>query len=198
MKSHRAAAAPAAAAALLIALPAPAALILTVGDLTLQPGQAGQQVALHLGNTGGALDYGGLNFSVRLGDGTAGPALTGVDLLTGTPLAAPDNFGGQFPDSENTPWKQFWSVASTTATLPAGDSLLVTLTFDTTGLSDGTWALSLFGTGMPATQLLDRAGGEYAVTLQNGTLTVVPEPGVLAGVAGVALLAFALARPARR
>lgn len=190
------------AAALLAALPAPAALVITVGSHDLQPNQAGQQVSLHVGNTGGALDYGGLNFSVRIGDGTAGPALTAVDLLSGTPLAAPDNFGGQFPDSGNTSWKQFWSVASTTATLPAGDSLLVTLTFDTTGLSDGAWALSLFGTGMPATQLLDRSGGEFAVALQNGTLTVVPEPGALAGAAGAALLAFGLARlipaPARR
>ncbi|HMO64880.1 MAG TPA: hypothetical protein PKE47_06610, partial [Verrucomicrobiota bacterium] len=79
---------PLAAAALLVSLPAPAALILSVGDHLLQPNQAGQQVELFVENTGGPLAYGGLDFSVRVGDGTAGPALTGVDLLAGPAVSA--------------------------------------------------------------------------------------------------------------
>lgn len=179
--------------ALVIPSSVSAAYVITVGDFNLQPNQSDQQVSLFIENTGGSSDYGGLNFSILVGDGLSGPAITGVNLLTGTPFEAA-NFGGQFADGANTPRQQFWSVASLSAVLPAGQSRLATLTFDTTGLTPGSWSLNLFGSGMPSTALFDYTASEYTALFENGTLTVVPEPETYGLLAAAGLMGFALWR----
>lgn len=172
-----------------------ATLVITTGDRVLLPNQTGQALDLFVDNPGTELPYGGLNFSIRIGaDGSSGPILTGVNLLDGTPLFA-EAFGGQFAEASNTPREQFWSVASPTATLPAGRSLLATLTLATTGIESGSWTLNLQALGMPNTQLLDHEGQEHELVIVNGTLSVitpVPEPAEIGVMAGLWLLTLSL------
>lgn len=186
------------AAALLAAAGSPAGVLITVGDIQLLPGLSGQQVEIRIDHDGPPIEVGALEFAIQVADGgpaaggfMPGPVLHAVDLLTGTMFEG-KSFGGQFPSSDNTAQQQFWNVLSLTAELPSGSGQrLARVAFDTTGFSEGAWTLSLAGMSFAQTRLLDWEGNPIDVTIQNGTLAVVPEPvacawmgGLLLGVAG--------------
>ncbi len=182
-----------------------AALFIDVGSPTLLPGAPGQEVAIRISNDGPPVDLGGFELLIQVADGgpgaggsIVGPRIDGVDLLTGTPFEG-HALGGQFPALDNSPQRQFWNVVSLSATLGTGsDLLLATVSFDSTGLSPGTWDLSLSGFEGANTRLLDRQGTALDVSIANGTLTVVPEPAASAAIAGCLLVGGVFLHRARR
>ncbi|MBX3744967.1 MAG: hypothetical protein KF833_06620 [Verrucomicrobiae bacterium] len=182
------------AVTLLAAVSCPAAVLITVGDISLLPGLSGQQVEIRIDHDGPPIEVGGLEFAIQVADGgpaaggvVSGPVVQAVDLLTGTMFEG-KSFGGQFPSIDNTGQQQFWNVLSLTAELPSGSGQrLARVTFDTTGFAEGTWTLSLAGMPFAQTRLLDRGGNPIDVTIQNGTLAVVPEPAACAWIGGLLL-----------
>jgi hypothetical protein len=72
-----------------------------------------------------------------------------------------------------------------------GQSLFATVTFDTTGLSPGTWTLDF---DFPEeSRYVDGEGLEAGtMTVTSGSLTVVPEPSEYAAMAALGCLAWAV------
>jgi len=162
-----------------------AAVILSgdVGNIPLLGNTANQTVELRLLNTGSdPLQVNGLTFQLNLvnGGGVLGPSITAVDLLTGTPLAGA-GAASIAPGGSTSPafWDLRYVFFSGSATLAANsDTLLATVTFNTTGFANDSWALSLggtfynqFGTGL-----------EFFPNFVDGQINVsaVPEPVQLA------------------
>ena len=186
--------------------PAAAAPLITVGEHELLPETADQTIEIHVS---GGQAVSGINLLAQVGDGgpelgdilglapgTPGPRITGVDLK-------PD--GGIFADVPDSPQDEQMipqvadfrlALAAPGATVPA-EGLLATLTIDTTGLDldpaelPQTWDLRLsgvmpdFGDGPFTTDFADGSA-----EIDNGSLTVIPEPASLAllGVGGLMLL----------
>jgi hypothetical protein len=180
--------------ALLTPLCSTGVVLISVGDIALLPDMSGQQVDIRIDNAGSLLSVGALEFAIQVADGGPaaggsfpGPVIDGVDLLTGTVFEG-KSFGGQFISDDSTAQQQFWNVLSLTAELPSGTGQhLARVTFDTTGFTQGTWSLSLSGMAFAETRLLDWVGNPIALTIQNGSITVVPEPLVSVSVAGLLL-----------
>jgi hypothetical protein len=184
---------------------ASAALLIDFGDQTLLPNTPGQSVAITISNDGAPVPLGAFELFIQVADGgpewaagsIPGPRIEAVNLLTGTPFES-NNLGGQFGSLDNLPQRQFWGVVGS-PTLPTGsDQLLATVTFDTTGFDAGTWDVFLTGSPLPTSRLLNPQSDPYAVTIMNGTLTVVPEPSATATAIGCLLLSGLLARTAMR
>jgi hypothetical protein len=145
----------------------------------------------------------GLNFNIQVGDGTVGPPVTGIDLITGTPFAALAST--QQPNGPQPPNQHaaFWNVTtpgSPPATISVSPGKWVgTVTFNTTGFTSGSWPLHLDATANGPTTYLDSNGDPISTLITDGTLTIVPEPSAYAALAGVACLGFGfLARRSRR
>lgn len=189
------------------AMSAPAAIIVNIGSHALQPGQADQTLILSVENTGDdpvAVDA--LNFFALVGGGGPAlggdpvPAITGVDLHTGT--AFDGNFTPEVDQGSADGVAQwFITTASGAVNLAPGLTRLAELTVDTTGFlaGDGPWALRLaanilgtdVGTGFV------RLGVDVPVQTVDGLITLVPEPGEVALAMGLGLAGFALWRRAR-
>ena len=162
---------------------ATAAPIIVVGSHDLAANTAHQPIAIRVT---GAQGIGSLSLNAQIGDGngTDRPVFDGVDLVgSGTLFAAnhlsPDDIG-------STPRLATWTLVTANSTVSAEDALLTTLYIDTTGVSSGTFDLSLGNTLNGSTAFFDETGtGEIANTaITNGSFTVVPEPTSL-GLAGV-------------
>jgi hypothetical protein len=168
-------------------------LVFQPGTISLQPNMANQQVEFEVRNDGGSTDVYALELSIRVGDSTSGPQITGVNLLTGTAFQNNNN-NGQFGDPSNQAWQQGWAVeAGSFSPLPhlsPGDNLLATVTFDTTGLTSGTWDLIFDFPG--ETRYVDGVGETIPMQVSNGQLTVVPEPSEYAAMAALGCLAWAV------
>jgi hypothetical protein len=153
--------------------------------------------------SGSSSSVSGLNFNIQVGDGTVGPPITGVELITGTPfgaLASTQQPNGSQPAGNHA---AFWNVTtpgSPPATITVGSgNKVATITFDTTGFNSGNWSLHLDATANGPTTYLDSNGDPITTTITDGTLTIVPEPSTYAAVAGMACLAFGIfVRRARR
>ena len=163
---------------LTLASAAQADLTIVVGAHDLQPNQAGQTVPIFV-TSDIADSTQGLAFNAQLGDG--GPDLGGTDV---TPLMTGDAVGPGtlFETNHNAPADGSvppsfvnigFTVQSGTVPIPVGATLLATLTFDTTGFTAGTWPLLLSGTANGDTQILQTVG---ALSIENGSITIVPEP----------------------
>lgn len=184
------------------------AIIVTIGNHSLQPDQSGQTLVLSVDNQGDSpVAVDALNFFALIGDG--GPALggppvptiTGVDLHTDTAFAA--NFSPEVDQGSSDGVAQWFITTSSGAVnLAPGLTRLAELTVDTTGFdaTDGPWALRLaanilgteVGTGFA------RLGVEVPVQTVDGLITLVPEPGEVALAMGLGLGGFAFWRRARR
>ena len=174
-------------------LKARAALIIEVGDTLVQPGQAtSPALIIQVNNDGAPIEVGGLDFFVEVE--VAGPRIQSVDLTTGTIFASN---AVQAPGGANTDHKQQYAVVSFPGRfVPNGLSRVATLTFDTTGISVGTYFLHLsgvdFGTGPNDTQYVNPTGtSDIAITINNGNLVVVPEPSAAACLAALGCLGVA-------
>lgn len=140
---------------------------IVVGTHTLEPNTPGQTISLYV--TGG-WPVQGLNFNLQIADGgpaaggvISGPAITAVDLLTGTIFAA-DNTGMRLdapdPAGDDPVPQHTYRGTSTAAGTVAADGLLAMVTIDTTGFERGAWSLTISDTVNGAT---DFAGVEATI-----------------------------------
>jgi hypothetical protein len=172
-----------------------AQLTISPGVISLDPGQPSTTFDLFVSNSGGDQSIGGLqlNFQIDVpaGQSATRPKVTAVDALGGT-IFENDNqsqLGGKVTDFK-------WEVSVAAdfnppdPILPGGQSKKVaTITFDTTGVSPGSWIFNLTTAG-GATVYQDSSANDISTTLVNGTLTVVPE--INAGaLVGLVLVGFA-------
>lgn len=174
----------------------PAEIIVTAGDIALLPNQANQKVAIEVSETQGEVIQ-GLNFRIRVGNGTGGPdyshpgpTITAVDLTDESAI-----FSLNHQDLTNVKrYPYSWAGSVTTAAgtvVPEG--ILAYVTFDTTSVN------STIFTGPWDLLFLDRSGNKtnfagIVPTLVAGTIEIksVPEPAPCVLMAG-ACLAFAIA-----
>lgn len=164
---------------LTLASAAQADMTIIVGANSLQPNQAGQTVPIFVVSDSPDSSQ-GLSLNAQLGDG--GPDLGGVDI---TPLMTGDAVGpgtlfetNHNPPADGSVPPSFvnigFAVQAGTVPIPVGATLLATLTFDTTGFGPGpSWPLLLAGTLNGDTQLAATTG---ALFIENGSITIVPEP----------------------
>lgn len=173
-------------------------LLIDVGQISLLPNQAGQKVNFFVYSDAPNSTQ-GLNFNIQLGDG--GPAVGGVDITPSITSLDPIGPGTLFQFNHLPPHFEYFppSLATTSfpdaggvVPIPVGPSLLAVVTFDTTGFGPGySTTLKLADTVNGDTQLLLAAGFQ---TINNGSITIVPEPGSLAlaaiGLVGMMVLAY--------
>lgn len=176
-------------AILLLAGQASATPILTVGDYNLNANQANQAVSVYVSG-GDAVS--GLNFYLQVGDGTAGPLIQSIDLLTGTIFASNNTGQSSAKIGGSLPYWNYGKTVFTTIddngqTTVGANGLLATVKIDTTGLSAGTWTLKADFEYGGDSYTSDFAG--TPATIVNGSIHIVPEPGTLAllvvGLAGL-------------
>ena len=169
-------------------------LTIDVGAQTLQDNTANQTLSFFVNNSSGSpVAVTGLNFNLQIGDGTVGPTITAVDLLTGTPFASNNTGQGSTGSS---PHQAFWATTTSSGSvnLTPGLNKVATVTFDSTSLNSGSWGLFLGATDNGATAYLDTSPipNDIPMTINEGSLTIVPEPGSYAVVAALSCLAFGI------
>jgi MYXO-CTERM domain-containing protein len=187
-----------------LATSAQANLFIDVGDHLLLPNKAGQTVSIYVKADGGE-QVQGLSFRAVEGDGGSivggvdvGPAMTG-DIISPPRLFFLNNIGQN--DASFGP--MILDLSTTTSsgfiTLPPGLSLLGTITFDTSGFGPGSVSglpLRMAGSVDGDTKIPPYSPGDpdFPLTILNGSVTVIPEPGSLAlagmGLAGLIALAW--------
>jgi hypothetical protein len=194
-------------ASVLATLQVKAQLFLDVGNVSILPNTPGQSVDFFVNNTtGSAVQVGGLNFNVQIGDGgaeaggtTVGPTISGVDIVTGTKFEA-NNSGAS--DKGSAPEVAFWTVSTSSGTvgLDPGMNKIGSVTFDSTGFNSGSWTLSLGNTIGGPTTYLTSGGDPIPITITDGNLqlTAVPEPATIGMASGALLLGFGVFRKVRR
>jgi hypothetical protein len=163
--------------------PASAALVVDVGSHQLLPNTPGQTVELFVSG-GDLVDAAEVN--VEIGDGTAGPLITDIDLKTNT-IFAPASFTEA--DVINTGRQAQSNVEGPSDVAASGR--FATVTLDTTGLQFGTFPLELTvnvgGTLFPTR--FNNNGVAVPLTITDGSVSV-PEPAALGllGAAGLVLV----------
>jgi Ca2+-binding RTX toxin-like protein len=120
-----------------------------VGHHALAPNTAGQVIPIYVS---GGVPVQGMNFNLQVGDGgpaaggsANGPAIQGLDILTGTIFAANNN-GTTDIDGDQTPdlAPLFEGRDTTTGSgFVVAEGLLGTVTVDTTGFNEGQWPLMM-------------------------------------------------------
>ena len=172
--------------------------IIDLPDLLLQPNTPGQSFDLYVQNDDVAFPVTGIRVELMVADGgteaggtVQGPAISNVDVTSGTAFASPNNNG---PGGQGSVVPQLFErstlTPSGTVNIPSGSSKFATVTFDTTGFGPGTEVSYTVNTGPERNgpTVYHTQFGDYQPTLINGTLTVVPEPSQYAVISGVACL----------
>lgn len=169
-----------------VASPVNAQLSIEVGTIYLQPNTPNQVVELYV--TGGTevagvnlvllVANGGPEFEELLlldpGEGILGPAMTSIDILTDTIFA--DNNIGQFDALEVFELSQAAEMATITAAgTVTAEGLLARITFDTTGLTEGSFPLHLT-LQEDVTHFQSLLGDVIPVDLTDGLLIVGDAP----------------------
>ncbi|MEM6312454.1 MAG: hypothetical protein AAF743_00085 [Planctomycetota bacterium] len=199
----------AAALAVLWCAASAGALVVRAPIADLLPDTPGQQLEI---SVSGGEQVQGVDLYVQIGDGgpelsdfgvaagTPAPVITDIDLLDGTIYAAAADTPA---DPGSIPQVAFRSLAITDPGFVAvADGKLATITVDTTGFFDGTFDLLLGDVlpflvlGGPYQTTFEFGGTEVPPTIENGTITIIPEP-TLAAFA-LALLATRRRQPRRR
>lgn len=171
--------------------------------IKLQPNLPNQTVDIYVENTGPTGTSKGVDPAFTVGDGSGPAIISGYNFL-GTPYATPGLIGGltytfgspvaTFFASHTTPNGNF--ATFTGGAPPINTPKLLTLVFDTTGFSSGSWPIVPQQAGIDL-MIVDGAVA-YPLTFTAGTITIVPEPSAYAALSGLALLAFAGYRRFRR
>ena len=196
---------------------ASADITIDVGDHDLLANTANQEISILVTSSdpppGGTDSFiSGMNLNAEIGDGFGvglvepifqGPdgALNGLSL-SGTIFASgtPSGFAAVsgFPSIAN--------AGATSTTNLVADGVLVKLIVDTTGFTNGTFDVSLanlpsnavFGQGsLPDTELLGPIGNASPIAgiiINNGSITIVPEPSSILLLLGLGTAAFSVRR----
>ena len=160
----------------LLAATAPASAAdpsIVVGSHNLLPNTHHQPIAIRVA---GVSSVGMLNFNAQIaaGTGTSYPVFDGVDLTTGT-IFAPDHIDPL--DTGSVPRLATWSIVTASGTISSAEGLLATLYVDTTGVSSGTYSLSLGDTLNGPAVFYDATGlTKIPIPITDGSFTIVPEP----------------------
>ena len=161
----------------LFATSASATPIITVGSHDLLPDKANQPVDINV--TGGDL-VPGLNLYLQVNDGTSGPTIQSIDVLSGT-IFDGNNTGessGALGGNASLPYWNGYATTTTSNGTVSADGLLATVMIDTTGLTAGMWSLDVdfdYGTSRYTSDFTSFV----PATLVNGSINIVPEPGSL-------------------
>jgi hypothetical protein len=196
MKKNRVTAIAAAAlAALALSTVSRASATITANTSSLSAGTAGQVVMLNIvGND----QIAGEDLRIQINDGTFGPLMTNVDILTGTIFS-----GGSIGSSAGliTTGQFANRIANFSATTGSGSvsdtGLLAKITINTVGFAGTSFSLNLFGTQDGDTSLIVQQPSPLLVTpsFPGNTFTVaVPEPASLGFLTAAALLLFRRSR----
>lgn len=133
-----------------MAIPMQADVCIDVPEIGLLPNTPSQRFDVHLWNGGEPIPVIGIGFNIQVADGgpllggkTNGPAITSVDIFTGTVFASNNN--GLSGSGSIAPqlYERGTLTRSNTVSLPAGLSKVATVVLDTTGFSAGTYSLTL-------------------------------------------------------
>jgi hypothetical protein len=145
--------------------------LIELEDYILSANQPGQVIQLFVSGTN---QVQGLNFNLQVADGgpdaggsVVGPVITDVDVVTDT-LFASNHLEPVDPGS--LPQLAIRSVITQTGSVSA-TGLLATVTIDTTGITNGVYALQMAGTLNGDS---DFAG--IAADITNGQITIVSDP----------------------
>ena len=165
------------AALTLLAVPVSAAVTVDTGSHQLNPNQAGQIISV-LVSTDSSDQVAGLNFYFQIDDGqnptiTPAPAITSVDIIgVGT------IFNGNNTGQTDFPFPPYFQGATTTTNSGSvlASGTLAWITLDTTGVTIGSWDLNISNTLNGDTDFATFPGG---VTLNDGSLSIIPEPASL-------------------
>jgi hypothetical protein len=170
-------------------------LILDLGNVQLLPNESGQAHDFFVQNIGDPVSVDGLQFVLRVGDGTSGPKIQDVSLFAGNSV-----FSAAAANQERLAGSDFWTVAysidSAAVTIPASSqTLMARVTFDTSGIGvgSGPWVLS------PSVDLdvdftlstFYSGASSPEISLASGSLTVVPEPATYGIATGLLLIGAA-------
>jgi hypothetical protein len=191
-----------------------AQLTISLSSLSF-PAAPGETFDVFVENSGPARsDITGLIFDIQSGifDGSnfsSGPKITSVDATSGGNLFASNNDPTLTGQGSVDPQQQLFdrqvkTLSGSTVTIPGGTpgapslTKLATVTLDATGLSPGSYPMTLNTVNSQTLFVVATGNGTLLPTLVDGTITVVPEPssavavGVLMlGVAGLRLVQFA-------
>jgi hypothetical protein len=163
-----------------------------VGVHLLLPDTPSQLVTI---DVGGGVPVQALDINVQVADGgpvaggmIVGPGFT-ADILSGTIFAHNYvnyvNHNSDLHDGNQYMWYSLTTDSGTVET----NGLLVTLDFDTTGFTGGSWPLIMSGTIHGSTNF-----GSIGASIINGSISIVPEPASAAlaalGFAGLAAWAW--------
>jgi hypothetical protein len=156
-----------------------------VGNHLLLPGTPNQLVTI---DVGGGVPVQALDINVQVADGgpvaggmIVGPGFT-ADILSGTIFAHNFvNYVNHNSDLHDGNQYMWYSLTTDNGTVETS-GLLVTLAFDTTGFTGGSWPLIMSGTIHGNTNF-----GSIGASIINGSISVVPEPAS----AALATLGFA-------
>jgi hypothetical protein len=173
-------------------------------ETTILADTAGQIFEVWVQNDGSAsIEVTGIGFNVQVSDGgppaggsITGPAITSVDIFTGTAFASNNNGPSGTGSIVPQVYERGTLTDSGTVTLPTGLSKMATVVMDTTGFKTGTFSLTLDTRNGPA-KFTTMAGDLYP-GLIDGSVTLVPEP--VSGICciGAILLVYAGMRGNRR
>lgn len=200
-------------AACSLVAPALANPTITAGNHVLLPNTADQQffILISPGPAGNDNNFGGPDFNeqtiqsvdlqLAIGDGSAGPIITGVELISAGMIFQPNNGGEIFFAGYTAPGRIIAQSTSTANGSILADGNLAKITISTVGIlalpTEQNWLLSLTN---PSLELPTGIGpdptdpgplGFGSVTLLNGSLSIapVPEPATFV-MAGFGMLAF--------
>ena len=180
-------------------------LIVVLPDLTLLPNTPGQSFDIFVQNNGAeAFSVTGIGFNLQVADGGPelpgrsidGPAISSVDIFSGTPFESNNNglSGGSISPQI---FERGTLTLAGTVEIATGSSKLATVVFDTTGFSSGTFTYTMDTWNGPLKYTT--TSGDVFPGLLDGNLAVIPEPSEYAAAFGLACLGWvAISRTFRR
>jgi len=174
-----------------------AQITIEVGTFQLLPDTPDQTVILNVAGVSGAA---ALDFYVQIADGFPnvqgstidGPNIASVDIIAGT-LFESNNDGGQFGSGLGLQ-QQYRGVLTITDTTVSGSDVLATLKIDTTGFTDGKWALNLKDVHNGPTTFYTPTFQPLPANITDGFISIVPEPTAFGLVFGVLGMGWAVCR----